>query len=279
MGLRVNTNVSSLTALKALNGTKGSMDKTMAKLSSGERINRSSEDAAGLAISENLKNQMRGLKQSNRNAMDGVSLIQIAEGGLNEISNILIRLRELAIQTASDTISDRERKMVNIEYSQMLDEIDRISQTTEFNGTSLLSGENQLMDFQINTKNSPSADRITLDGSLADVGTVALGIDMLNVLDKPSSQESLATVDSAIEKVNSLRANFGAIQTRLNSTIENILQSVENTAQANSRIRDADIAEESSELAKKNLMMQTGTAVLAQSNQQNQLAMQLLKQG
>jgi len=279
MGLRVNTNVSSLTALKALNGTKGSMDKTMAKLSSGERINRSSEDAAGLAISENLKNQMRGLKQSNRNAMDGVSLIQIAEGGLNEISNILIRLRELAIQTASDTISDRERKMVNIEYSQMLDEIDRISQTTEFNGTSLLSGENQLMDFQINTKNSPSADRITLDGSLADVGTVALGIDMLNVLDKPSSQESLATVDSAIEKVNSLRANFGAIQNRLNSTIENILQSVENTAQANSRIRDADIAEESSELAKKNLMMQTGTAVLAQSNQQNQLAMQLLKQG
>lgn len=279
MGLRVNTNISSLTALKALNGTKGSMDKTMAKLSSGERINRSSEDAAGLAISENLKNQMRGLKQSNRNAMDGVSLIQIAEGGLNEISNILIRLRELAIQTASDTISDRERKMVNIEYSQMLDEIDRIAQTTEFNGTSLLSGENQLMDFQINTKNSPYADRITLDGSLADVGTVALGVDMLNVLDKASSQDSLSVVDSAIEKVNSLRANFGAIQTRLNSTIENILQSVENTAQANSRIRDADIAEESSELAKKNLMMQTGTAVLAQSNQQNQLAMQLLKQG
>jgi flagellin len=277
MGLRVNTNVTSMKAMRALSETKGSMDQTMNRLSSGSRINTSSEDAAGLAISENLKAQMRGLKQSTRNAQDGISMIQIAEGGLNEVANILVRLRELGIQSASDTISDNERGMVEVEYRNMVEEIDRIAATTEFNGTNLLSGINKMFDFQINTKNSPDADRITFDGSMADVGTLGLGISDASVADKFSAQDSLSLVDNAINHVNRLRANLGAIQSRLNSTSENLLQSIENTATANSRIRDADIAEESTALAKHNIMMQSGTAILAQSNQQNALALQLLK--
>jgi len=277
MGMRVNTNVTSLNAMRALTETKGFMDKTMNRLSSGSRINSSADDAAGLAISENFKAQMRGLKQSVRNAQDGVSMIQIAEGGLNEIGNILVRLRELAIQAASDTIGDRERGMVEIEYRQLVDEVDRIAATTEFNGTNLLTGMNNLLDFQINTRNSPDADRISLDGSRTDVGTVALGLDMATVQDKFSAQDSLQVVDQAINYVSGLRANFGAIQSRLNSAIDNLGSSIESSANANSRIRDADIAEESTALAKQNIMMQSGTAILAQSNQQGALALQLLK--
>lgn len=277
MGLRVNTNITSMRAMKTLGDTKGSMDRTMNRLSSGSRINNSADDAAGLAISENLKAQMRGLKQSVRNAQDGVSLLQIAEGGMNEIANILVRLRELGIQSSSDTISDREREMVEIEYRQLVDEVDRIAATTEFNGTNLLTGSSKLLDIQVNTKNSPDADRISFDGSSTDVGTVALGIDFATVADKYSAQESLSMVDQAIQHVSALRANFGAMQARMNSSIENLLQSTENTAAANSRIRDADVAEESTALAKHNIMMQSGVAVLSQSNSQGALAMQLLK--
>ena len=277
MGLRINTNVTSMNAMRALGQTKGFMDKTMNRLSSGSRINSSADDAAGLAISENFKAQMRGLKQSVRNAQDGVSLIQIAEGGLNEIGNILVRLRELAIQSASDTIGERERGMVEIEYRQLVDEVDRIAATTEFNGTNLLTGMNNLLDFQINTRNSPDADRISLDGSRTDVGSTALGLDMASVVDKLSAQDSLQVVDQAINYVSGLRANFGAIQSRLNSAIDNLGSSIESSASANSRIRDADVAEESTALAKQNIMMQSGTAILAQSNQQGALALQLLK--
>ncbi len=277
MGLRVNSNVASMNTLHTLAGNKGKLDMAMGRLSSGSKINRSSDDAAGLAISEGLKAKLRGLKQSDRNAQDGISLIQIAEGGLNEVSNILIRLRELGIQSASDTISDRERKMVETEYRQLVNEIDRIAATTNFNGTNLLSGETDNLDFQINTKNSNDADRIRFDGRNADVRTQSLGVDLATVIDKFSAQESLAMVDSAIQKVAEVRSGFGAVQSRLNSTVENLLQSVENNSVANSRIRDTDVAEESTNLAKQNILMQTGTAVLAQSNQQSALAMQLLR--
>jgi flagellin len=278
MGLRINTNVASMNTLSTLSGNKGKLDMAMNRLSSGSKINRASDDAAGLAISEGIKARLRGLKQSDRNAQDGISLIQIAEGGLNEVSNILIRLRELGIQSASDTISDRERKLVNIEYSQMLDEVDRIAGTTSFNGTNLLSGETQKLDFQINTRNSELADRISFDGTTADIRTQSLGLSLANVADKFSAQESLAMVDAAIQNVAGIRSNFGAIQSRLNSTVENLQQSVENNSIANSRIRDTDVAEESTNLAKQNILMQTGTAILAQSNQQGQLAMQLMRQ-
>lgn len=279
MGMRISTNVTALRTQGALNGAKKSMDQAMSRLSSGSRINKAADDAVGLALSENFKSQLRGLKQSNRNAMDGISMIQISEGGLNEISNMLVRLRELAIQSASDTISDRERKMVDIEYVQLLDEVDRVASSTEFNGTKLLTGEGESIDFQVNTRNSDYIDRISYDPSKADASTLALGIDMSGVESKVMAQESLGQIDLALNQVNSLRANLGAMQSRLNSTVENILASEENVATANSRIRDADMAEESSAMAKQNLLMQSGTAVLAQANQQNSLALQLLEKG
>ena len=277
MGLRIGTNVTALNAQKALWGTKNSMDRAMARLSSGNRINKASDDAAGLAISENLKAQIRGNKQANRNAQDGISLIQTAEGSLGEVGNMLIRLRELGVQAASDTIGDKERSLANVEFAQLLEEIDRITGSTEFNGTPLLSGTGGNLDFQIGVKNSPEFDRITFDAAAADAGTMALGLNLSNVLDKMSAQESLSQIDFAISYVNQLRAGFGAIQNRLNSTVENLQTSVENLSAANSRIRDADIADESTELAKQNILLQAGTSVLAQANQQPGLALQLLK--
>lgn len=279
MGLRIGTNVTALNAQKALWGTKNKMDTAMSRLSSGNRINKASDDAAGLAISENMKAQMRGLKQANRNAQDGISLIQTAEGALSEVSNMLIRLRELGVQAASDTIGDRERGLANIEYSQLLEEIDRITGSTEFNGTPLLNGTGGLLDFQIGVKNSVDFDRISFNAAQADAGSTALGLDLTNILDKTSAQNSLSSIDTAINQVNELRAGFGAIQNRLNSTVEGLQTNLENLSASNSRIRDADIADESTELAKQNILLQAGTSVLAQANQQPGLALQLLNKG
>ncbi|MCX6132158.1 MAG: flagellin [Proteobacteria bacterium] len=279
MGLRIGTNVTALNAQKALWGTKNMMDRAMARLSSGNRINKSSDDAAGLAISENMKAQMRGLKQANRNAQDGISMIQTAEGSLGEVGNMLIRLRELGVQAASDTIGDRERGLANIEYSQLLEEIDRITGSTEFNGTPLLSGQGGLLDFQIGTKNSADFDRISFDTAGADASATALGLDTTNILDKVNAQNSLTSVDFAINRVNQLRAGLGAIQNRLTSTVENLGTNLENLSAANSRIRDADIADESTELAKQNILLQAGTSILSQANQQPALALKLLGNG
>lgn len=279
MGLRIGTNVTALNAQKALWGTKNKMDTAMSRLSSGNRINKASDDAAGLAISENMKAQMRGLKQANRNAQDGISMIQTAEGSLSEVSNMLIRLRELGVQAASDTIGDRERGLANIEYSQLLEEIDRITGSAEFNGTPLLNGTGGLLDFQIGVKNSVDFDRISFDAALSDAGTTALGLDLTNIMDKFSAQNCLSNIDSAINHVNQLRAGFGAIQNRLNSTVEGLQTNLENLSASNSRIRDADIADESTELAKQNILLQAGTSVLAQANQQPGLALQLLNKG
>lgn len=279
MGMRISTNVTALRSQQILEGTKRKMDQAMSQISSGNRVNRASDDAVGLAISEGFKSQLRGLKQSHRNAMDGVSMIQIAEGALGEVSNMLIRLRELGLQSASDTLGDRERSMVDAEYQNILEEIDRVAATTEFNGTKLLSGKSGKIDFQINTRNSDRMDRISYNASEADISTTTLGLKTQRVSDKLSARSSLTAVDSALNKINSLRANLGAMQSRLNSTVENILESVENVSTANSRIRDADIAEQSAELAKQNVLMQSGTAILSQANQQGNLAMSLLKQG
>ena len=279
MGLRIGTNVTALNAQKALWGTKNKMDSAMSRLSSGNRINKASDDAAGLAISENMKAQMRGLKQANRNAQDGISMIQTAEGSLSEVSNMLIRLRELGVQAASDTIGDRERGLANIEYTQLLEEIDRITGSSEFNGTPLLNGTGGLLDFQIGVKNSVDFDRISFNAAQADASSTAMGLDLTNILDKTSAQNSLSNVDSAINYVNQLRAGFGAIQNRLNSTVEGLQTNLENLSASNSRIRDADIADESTELAKQNILLQAGTSVLAQANQQPGLALSLLNKG
>ena len=276
MGLRINTNTASINAQRNLTGTKMGLDKSLEKLSSGYRINRAGDDAAGLAISENLRAQTRGLKQASRNAQDGVSLVQVAEGGLNETSTILIRLRELAVQAASDTIGPVERQFLNVEYDQLVSEIDRISAGTEFNGTPLLSGTGSILDFQVGIRNDPNIDRLSFDASKADSNSAALGVNLTSVADKASAQNSLSAIDSALVSVSAMRADFGAIQNRLQSTISNIAISVENLSAANSRIRDTDVAEETAELTRNNILLQAGTSVLAQANQSSNVALTLL---
>lgn len=276
MGLRINTNTASLNAQRNLYGTKSALDKSLERLSSGFRINRAGDDAAGLAISENLRGQIRGLKQANRNAQDGISLIQVAEGGLNEISTILIRLRELGVQAASDTIGPVERQFLNVEFDQLLQEIDRIAEGTEFNGTQLLSGTGSILDFQVGTRNDPNLDRISFDASKADANTAALGINLTSVADKASAQNTLAAVDESIVKVSAMRADFGAIQNRLQSTIANLGVSLENMSAANSRIRDTDMAEETAEMTRNNILTQAGVSVLSQANQTASSALTLL---
>jgi flagellin len=276
MGLRINTNMASLNAQRTMWGTKLGLDKSMERLSSGYRINRAGDDAAGLAISENLRAQIRGLKQASRNAQDGISLVQVAEGGLNEISALLVRLRELSVQAASDTIGPVERQFLNVEYDQLVSEMDRIADGTEFNGTQLLSGVGSILDFQVGTRNNPEIDRISFDASRADANSAALGINLTTVADKASAQNALSAIDQAIVSVSAMRADFGAIQNRLQSTISNIMVSVENMASANSRIRDVDVAEETSEMTKNNILLQAGTAVLAQANLSANTALTLL---
>lgn len=276
MGLRINTNTSSLNAQRNLRTSKLGLDKSLERLSSGFRINRAGDDAAGLAISENLRAQIRGLKQASRNAQDGVSLIQVAEGSLNEISSILIRLRELAVQAASDTIGPVERQFLNVEYDQLISEVDRIADGTEFNGTLLLSGTGSILDFQVGTRNDPNIDRISFDASKADSNSAALGVNLTSVADKASAQNSLSAIDSAIVSVSAMRADFGAIQNRLQSTITNLAVSLENMAAANSRIRDVDVAEETAEMTMNNVLLNAGTSVLAQANNTSQVALGLL---
>jgi flagellin len=276
VGLRINTNVASLNSQRALGKTGLELQKTLEKLSSGERINRAGDDAAGLAISESLKAQIKGLGAAERNAEDGISLVQIAEGGLNEISNILIRLRELGVQAASDTVSNVERRFLNLEFEQMLDEIDRIANTTEFNNVQLLNGTGAVLDIQVGVRNDPLVDRLTFDAAKADVNVSSLGLNLASVMDKISAQNSLAAIDNAISDVTGVRADFGAMQARLQSTINNLQISAENLSAAKSRIRDADYAKETAELTRNNVKYQAGTSVLAQANTNTKNALTLV---
>ncbi len=276
MSLRIATNLPSINGQRQLFNTNQSMMKALEKLSSGYRINRAADDAAGLAISENLRAQIRGLKQANRNAQDGVSMVQVAEGGLSEISNMLIRMRELAIQAASDTVGDRERTFTDAEFQQLKDEIQRVSEVTEYNGTPLLSGIGGLLEFQIGVHNDPFNDRISFDAAAANASTGSLGMIAETVSSKQGAQATLGVIDDAMLKVNAMRANFGALQNRLVSTMNNLNVAHENLSAANSRIRDTDMAEQTAELAKQNILMQSGVSVLGQANQIKNLALKLL---
>ena len=207
-------------------------------------INHAGDDAAGLAISENLRAQIRGLRQANRNANDGISLIQVSEGGLNEISNILIRLRELGIQSASDTIGDTERQFIDREYQSLKQEVDRIANVTEFNGTPLLNGRAGIFEIQVGIHNNPILDRVVYNGERADASLDALKLGGESVATKQASQLSLSVVDDALVRVNSIRADLGAMQNRLQATVNNLMISDENLSAANSRIRDTDMAKE-----------------------------------
>lgn len=276
MGLRITTNVASLNAQKSLLSTNRALDTSLARLSSGYRINQAADDAAGLAISENLRGQIRGLKQASRNANDGISLVQVAEGGLNEISNMLIRLRELAVQAASDTIGDVERKFLDVEYQQLKSEIQRVSEVTTFNGRDLLNGTGGIMDVQVGVHNDPFKDRISFDASAANSTTEALGIVAESLATKEQAQTSIDVVDRAMVSVNAMRANFGAMQNRLSSTINNLAIAHENLSAANSRVRDADIAEETAEMTRNTILKQAGVSVLGQANSMQQVALKLL---
>ena len=280
MGLRINTNVPALIAQRNLRATRGNLDRSLERISTGSRINHAGDDAAGMAISEILKAQTRGLSQAERNAQDGVSVIQVAEGGLSEISNILIRMREIGVQSASDTIGQQERKFLNIEFQQLVAEIDRISNSTEYNHIHLLNGSSNSFEIQVGTRNNPEIDRIRLfDASSADVNVVSLGLNLASVEEKIGAQNSLASLDSALNSVTAVRAQFGAMQNRLQSTINTIMVSRENLMSANSRIKDADMAEETTELTKNNILMQSGVSVLTQANTALKTALGLLNQG
>ena len=276
MGFRINTNVSSIAAQRSLSVNNRESQNTLAKMSSGTRITKASDDAAGLAISEKLKAQIRSSKQANRNANDGISMVQTAEGGLDEISSMLTRLRELSIQSASDTVGDTERSFSNMEYQNLKQEIERISQVTEFNGTKLLSGQGDQLDFQIGTNNNAFQDRISYDVANTNGTMAGLGITEIAVDSKVGAQESLATIDNAIETVSGQRASLGAIQNRLISTSNNLQTTTENLSAANSRIRDVDYAEVAAANAKNNILGQAGTSVLAQANAQGQNALKLI---
>lgn len=276
MGMRIATNIPALNVQRNLYGLNIDMGSTMARLSSGYRINKASDDAAGLAISENLKAQIRGFKQANRNANDGISLVQVAEGGLSEVTSMLTRLRELAVQSASDTIGDRERAYVDIEYQQLKEEIDRVAQTTQFNGTPLLNGQGGLLDIQIGVNNVEFQDRITYDAESSNASVEAMNLLEQNVAGKIEARNSLAVVDDAINYINGIRANLGAVQNRLQTVSQTLQTTDENFSAANSRIRDTDIAEESSRLARNNVLLQAATSVLGQANTQQQLALKLL---
>jgi flagellin len=276
MGLRINTNVASLSAQRALGVTKLGLDSNLRKLSTGERITRSSDDAAGLAISEKLKGHIRGLRQARRNSDDGISLIQTAEGGLNEVSSIIIRLRELAIQAASDTVGDTERGFSNIEFQNLLEEIQRIAKGSEFNGRKLLDGTGGLVEIQVGIHNDPFLDRIAYDSTTTDATIESLGLVGEQIATKQGAQLSLAKMDDALVRVNGTRANLGALQNRLQSASTTLGITDENFSAANSRIRDVDVASETADMAKNNILAQAGVSVLAQANQAPQFALKLL---
>lgn len=273
MGLRVNSNISSINAQRNLVNTTDRLGKSLQRLSSGLRISRAADDAAGLGISESFRAEIRSLQQAQRNANDGISMLQIAEGALNETSSILIRLRELAIQSANGTLGDAERQTVDLEFQGLLAEVDRIAAVTEFNGLQILQS-GAAITFQIGT-GATSNDRFTV--SAVNATTSAIGIGGIGVSSASGALSALAVLDSAVGLVAALRARFGTAQNRLESAIRSIAIAVENTAAADSRLRDVDFANETAELTRNQVLQQAGISVLAQANVSTQAALNLLQ--
>lgn len=277
MGLRISTNAAAMAAGRILSRTSEDQAKSYERLSSGQRITHAGDDAAGLSISESLRSQIRSMGQAQRNANDGTSIAQVAEGGLTEVSNILIRLRELGIQAASDTVGDRERGFINEEVKSLTKEVDRIANVTNFNGTPLLNAQasKDKLYFQVGINNSES-DRIEFDARQNDVRTEALGIDGLSFDTTDGAQDGLSKLDSATDKVFGVRASLGAIQNKLQSTVRSLDLTKENLSLARSRIADTDIALETSELVRGNILQAAGISILAQANQAPAQALKLL---
>lgn len=263
MGMRISTNVAAINAHRNLTRSQESISNSFAQLSSGSRINKAADDAAGLSISENTQAQIRSFRQANRNANDGVSLIQVAEGGLNEISNIVVRLRELGIQAASDTVGDKERGFINKEVQQLKSEIQRIASVTKWGSTKLLDGSTPRYDFQVGINNDDFEDRISFD-SAQNIATLdSLGLSGVDYNSKEGAQTSLVPLDDALTRVNDMRSNLGALQNRLGSTITNLGTAEENMSAAKSRIRDTDVAAATAEMTRNQVLLQAGVSTMA----------------
>jgi len=281
MALTINTNVASLNAQRNLGKSQGALNKSMQRLSSGLRINSAKDDAAGLGISDRMTSQIRGINQAVRNANDGISLSQTAEGAMGEITNILQRMRELTVQSANDSNSSADRESLNDEVKQLQSEIDRIAKTTDFNGKKVLQGSaGDNLTFQVGA-NGTVDDRIQINLGTLNMTTASLGVTNANVsiggsFDATDISTTLGAIDGAIADVDSARGSLGAVQNRFESTIANLSNIGENVSAARSRILDADIAQETSNMTKYNILQQAGVSILAQANQAPQLALSLL---
>jgi flagellin len=286
MSLSIRTNVGSLNAQNNLNKTQNLLDSSMSKLSSGMRITKAGDDAAGLGISVNLEAQIRSYNQAARNANDGLSMIQTAEAALNSTTNILTRLRELAMQAASDGVGTTDRVNIQAEVTQLVSELDRNATAAEYNGTKLLNTTGTSLDFQIGIRNITANDRIsvsTVNVTASTLGIVNLGgfgVTASNFADvtngKINAQNALTTIDTALNSISANRATFGAVGNRFDSVIQNIQTFAEQLSAANSRIRDVDVAQETSNLSRAQILAQAGVSVLGQANQLPQMALKLL---
>lgn len=284
--MRINHNISSMSAMNSLFKTGRDMNKSLEKLSTGLRINRSSDDAAGLAISENLRAQVRGIAQAQRNALDGTSMLQIAEGAANEISDILQRMRELSIQAANDTLTSVERGYADEEFGNLRDEINRIASVTNYNGVDLISS----VEGRFGSASAPSnnvfwidagatigVDSITITIDTMTTSSLSTSLDTATLSTQTGARSAIQNIDSAINSVNSTRANIGAYVNRLEHAINNLMVSETNQAAAESMIRDVDFANESAHFTRNQILMQSGTAMLAQSNMIPQSVLTLLQ--
>jgi len=274
MGLSINQNIAAVNSYRNLSNTQNDLSKSLEKLSSGFRINRAADDAAGLAISEGLRSQVGGLKVAARNAQDGISVVQTAEGALTEVHAILQRVRDLAVQGANDSNNEKARENIETEITSLGAELNRISEATNFNGTKLLNGDNASLKFQVGADGDENS---MIEVTLADVATTVADIGDLKVTDHGTAQTSIVSVDAAIQAISTNRAELGALQNRFEHTIKNINVSVENLSASESRIRDTDMASEMVSFTRAQILSQAGTAMLAQANQIPQGVLSLLR--
>ncbi|WP_018923908.1 flagellin [Salsuginibacillus kocurii] len=270
--MKINNNIQALNAYRNLNQNQMQISSNLEKLSSGMRINRAADDAAGLAISEKMRSQIRGLDQAERNAMDGISLIQTAEGAMDEVQSMTQRIRELSVQAANDTNTEDDRGEIQKEIDQLLEEIDEISDKTEFNTRELLDGEGDPLKFQI----GPNTDQ-SVEVQIDEMNTDRLGINDLDVSSQDEANDAIGQLDTALQTISSDRSKLGATQNRLEHTVDNLQVTHENLTAAESRIRDADMAEEMTEFTRNNIINQSATAMLAQANQLPQGVLELLQ--
>ena len=275
MAIRINTNIDSIFAQKHLARTQRSQRASMARLSSGLRITKAADDAAGLAVSQKMRAQINSLKMAQRNTMDGISMVQTAEGALNETGDILSRMRELAVESSSEVLQATERAYLQTEFAALQSEIERIADSTEFNGLNLSDGTTTSIDVQVGIFNSGN-DRIAV--SLQDSQTATLGVDTgsIALTNAASSQSAITEIDEAIDTVNNSRSEYGAVQNRLTSALRNLENYTENLTEAESRIRDVDFAAETAEMTRNQIFSQAGISVLSQANSSPQAALSLL---